>query len=187
MALLALLALVACGSPEPAIGSSAPAIASEPAMDPAVRAACEGGLGSIRVVAPLPSGVREDTGDRQAVIAAAAGWHMPEGVTFAVDGTPRVAGEVLTIRGELVNATDAPQDVFLSEAGVGYFHATLTGPSLTRRPLPPAPPRARRLRRSSPSPTASRSRRARGGRWRPRSRSRAGSSPARAASRCTGG
>jgi hypothetical protein len=108
-------------------------------MDPSARSACEAGLGSIPSAVVLPAGVTEDTSDRMAVIAAASGWHMPDGVTFALTGAPRVAADLVTIQGELVNTTAAPVDVFLSEAGGGYFYATLVGDDLVRRTLPPAP------------------------------------------------
>jgi hypothetical protein len=139
--MLALVLASACGSEAITSSSATPVAVESPpaAIDPAARAACEAGLGHIPIATTLPTGVVEDTSDRTAVIAAAQTWDLPAGVTFALLGAPGVSGDRVVIRGELVNATEAPVDVFLSEAGVGYFSATLVGDDLVRRTFPPTP------------------------------------------------
>ncbi len=102
-------------------------------------AACSaGGLGYTGGNAAPAPGVTRDERDRAQLVAEAAAWSMPAGVTFALVGPPSVRGPQLVLRGELANATATPQPVFLTEAGVGYFSATLTGAGLTRRAQPPA-------------------------------------------------
>lgn len=145
---LFVLACVACARPpESASQHSAPetpAASETPptpgvTIDPIARSACEAGLGNLQSAVTLPAGVVEDASGREGVIAAAAGWHLPDGVTFALVGSPTVVGEQVTLRGEVVNTTAAPVDVFLSEAGAGYFTATFVGEELVRRTFPPSP------------------------------------------------
>lgn len=140
--MLGLVLASACGSEAVTSSSETPVAVESSAdtIDPTALAACRAGLGHIPIAPTFPAGVVADTGDRQAVISAAEAWDLPAGVTFALLGAPGVSGDRVVLRGELVNATDAPVDVFLSEAGAGFFSATLVGDELVRRSLPPGPP-----------------------------------------------
>lgn len=100
----------------------------------ALAAICAAGrLGDVRVALSLPAGVTEPPSRPMP-----AGWRRPSAVRFSVRVAER-RGSRLVLHGVLENTAAAPQTVFLSEAGVGYFHATLTGEGLRRREIPEAP------------------------------------------------
>jgi hypothetical protein len=65
---------------------------------------------------------------------APKGWRRPAGVSFQLLGAPRVEGERIILKGELVNASKTEQRVYLWEAGMGYFGAQLLGSGVARRP-----------------------------------------------------
>lgn len=92
--------------------------------------------GDVRVALPMPAGVTELPGR-----AMPAGWRRAAAVRFDLRVTGR-RGSRLVLRGVLENTAATAQTVFLSEAGTGFFHATLTGEGLRRRviPAPPLPP-----------------------------------------------
>jgi len=88
---------------------------------------------------PVQPGVTAVPGVGAAGFAAAPSWDLPSDVTFTASAPTR-SGDRVVVRGELVNTSSDPRTVFLSEAGVGYFHATLVGPGLVRRASPPSAP-----------------------------------------------
>ncbi|MFO0624815.1 MAG: hypothetical protein U0325_04305 [Polyangiales bacterium] len=100
--------------------------------------------GDVRVALPLPAGVTEAP-ER----AMPAGWRRAAALRFAVSVAER-RGSRVVLRGVLENTATTPLDVYLSEAGTGYFHATLTGDGLRRRDVPavPLPPRRERAARA---------------------------------------
>lgn len=133
--LLALTVLTACGSSSaPERGAPERSEADTPrspgaaGLDPA----CADPMADVRSMLALPAGVTADPRGQPEVQEAASSWHLPPGVTFTLS-EPRLRGDRLELRGELVNTTDTPQTVMLSEAGAGYFSATLADPSLVRR------------------------------------------------------
>lgn len=100
----------------------------------ALAAICAPGRqGDVRVAQPMPAGVTEAPEGPMP-----AGWRRAAAVRFTVRVTER-RGSRLVLRGVLENTAAAPQRVFLSEAGTGYLHATLTGEGLRRREIPEAP------------------------------------------------
>jgi hypothetical protein len=103
----------------------------------ALAAICAPGRqGDVRVAQPLPAGVTEPPS-----LAMPAGWRRAAAVRFVV-AAPERRGSRLVLRGVVENTSATPQQVFLEEAGTGYFHATLTGEGLRRRTVtaPPLPP-----------------------------------------------
>lgn len=122
--------LASCGSSEPPTPPPTSA-----ALDPA----CTDALACVPSALPLPAGVTADPRDREAVLAAAPSWDLPADVTFTASAPTR-SGDRVVVRGELTNTSSEPRTVFLSEAGAGYFHATLVGSGLVRRADPPSTP-----------------------------------------------
>ncbi len=126
----------ACGSAEP---GTPPGTATTTTTAPALDPACADALACVSPGLTLPAGVTADPRDREAVLAAAGSWDLPADVTFTISAPVR-SGDRVVVRGELANTSSEPRTVFLSEAGVGYFHATLVSPGLVRRPAPPSAP-----------------------------------------------
>lgn len=119
------------------VGACRRATAQGVTDDAALAAVCAAGRqGDVRVNLEMPAGVVAPS-----AAPMPAGWRRPSSVRFSV-GAPTRRGRRLVLRGVLENTSTAPQTVFLSEAGAGYFHATLTGEGLRRRviPEPPLPP-----------------------------------------------
>jgi len=125
----------ACGSTEPSTPPGTTSATTTTTIDPA----CDDALACVPTGLPLPAGVTADPRDREAVLAAAGSWDLPADVTFTIN-TPVRTGDRIVVRGELTNTSSEPRTVFLTEAGVGYFHATLVSPGLVRRPVPPPAP-----------------------------------------------
>lgn len=123
--------LASCGPSEP----PAPPPTTSAALDPA----CTDALACVPSALTLPAGVTEDPRDREATLAAAPSWDLPADVTFTVSAPTRT-GDRVVVRGELANTSGEPRTVFLTEAGAGYFHATLVGSGLVRRTAPPTAP-----------------------------------------------
>ena len=113
--------------------------AQAPVDDPEVAdsaqatAACASSLGYVTLQTPPAVGVtpREN----------AAEGPLPPGVEFEVVAATRPGEGWIVVHGELRNTSDVPREVSLTEAGVGWFSATLIGPGLVRRESPPVPPR----------------------------------------------
>ncbi|MCB9594190.1 MAG: hypothetical protein H6719_15770 [Sandaracinaceae bacterium] len=130
--LACVIALSACGPAEAEPASPPPATAVDD-LDPA----CRDALANVPSPVVLPDGVARDARDREQILEAAPSWRLASGVSFALEPATVADGRVV-LRGVLHNGTDSPQTVMLSEAGAGFFTATLTDPTLTRRP-PPEP------------------------------------------------
>jgi len=128
LALLTPLSAIACRR------ATAQGVTDDAAALVAVCAA--GRLGDVRVALEMPRGVVTEASGPMP-----AGWRRPSSVRVAVSAPTR-RGSRLVLRCVLENTSTTPHTVFLTEAGAGYFHATLTGDGVRRReiPAPPRPP-----------------------------------------------
>lgn len=114
----------------PGTTSEAQASSAQVAADPV----CAEALANVALQGPLPEGVTLDPRSREEVLAASASFQLPEEVTFTIDPTLTVDADGVTVRGTLRNTGDTAQVVMLSEAGAGFFNATLVGEGLVRLP-----------------------------------------------------
>ena len=131
--LCAAATLAGCGqpsapSPAPGVGSGAQDQPPAPrgAARPLPAACTDGTLGDVaRPNLPGP-GVTVDQRDIDVIRAEADAWTLPAGVTFTL-AAPTIEDRQIVLRGVLANTTTTPQPVFLTEAGAGFFHATVIG------------------------------------------------------------